>query len=468
MTGFSEFRNIVGRVRPVRIWILAGLFMMFFLCLIPGCGGRKRVGVDVSTDRTPWVTVPPGPVLVRVGLAEEQDSVKLEADGPCVLLADRDRNRIGRYAGPLIFSAHRRGSNISWSLGNSQGEATTIVLQPVDPTSRISWDGQLYRGDIILIPTASRSGLTVVNLVELERYLCGVVPWEIGRPERDALAALEAQAVAARTYTISHLGARQSLGFDVWASVMDQVYRGAADEYVLCNEAIANTAGLVLRSDGQEIEAFYSATCGGMTSDVAEVWPRQARPYLVSHPDADGKKDFCAGGRYYTWETSWTGEQLDTILARTLPEYLEYMGAEYRVAWAGTLFQPTSDQSDRLRPGRLRRLEIVDRTSSGRVGKLAVFTDAGVYYVRGDRVRWVLPPPDGNPFILRSANFVLDVSETAGRPAMVTARGRGYGHGIGMCQVGALAMARQGYSSVQILEHYYPGAVLEPISRDGK
>ena len=83
---------------------------------------------------------------------------------------------------------------------------------------------------------------------------------------------------AARTYTVSHLGAREELGFDVWAGVMDQVSRGSAQEDPDCNTAIATTAGLVLRYEDREIEAFYSAACGGTTSQIEEVWPRPPTP----------------------------------------------------------------------------------------------------------------------------------------------------------------------------------------------
>ena len=126
-------------------------------------------------------------------------------------------------------------------LGEASGTATALILQPVDPVHRLGHSQQKYRGDFLVRPTPGSAGLTLINNIDLENYLKGVVPWEIGRHDRDRLAALEAQAVAARTYTISHLGARKARGFDLYASVQDQVYKGAADEDALCNEAIANT-----------------------------------------------------------------------------------------------------------------------------------------------------------------------------------------------------------------------------------
>ena len=85
--------------------------------------------------------------------------------------------------------------------------------------------------------------------------------------------------------------------------------------------------------------------------------------------------------------------------------------------------------------------------------------------MRGDRVRWVLAPASGNPAILRSALFEVELVWRDGDLAEVAARGRGYGHGIGLCQAGSLAMAQRGHSYQAILGHYYPGAVLTSVAR---
>jgi stage II sporulation protein D len=339
-----------------------------------------------------------------------------------------------------------------------------VILQPTDPAHRVLHDGRQYRGEFLILPSPKSPGLTLVNNLDLEDYLRGVVPWEIGRHGEDKLAALAAQAVAARTYTISHLGARSEHGFDVFATVMDQVYQGAKDEDELCNQAIDRTRGLVLRSGGEEIEAYYSACCGGVSSNIHEVWPLGDKPYLTSHADAvRGSRPFCADYRYYDWREEWTVSQLEAILARTLPEYLDYMGEGSRAAWAGPRFRPARRGDNGAVPGRLKDLEILEKTTSGRVAKLALRTEAGEYLVRGDRVRWVLAPASGNPAILRSARFEVELTYRDGGLAEIAARGKGYGHGIGLCQSGALEMARQGHDYRSILEHYYRGAVLQKV-----
>ncbi len=432
--------------------------------LVAGCGGPKRLP-PVNTEPLPR----PGPGtlavprLLGVGLAEDRDEIVVAATGPATVIDGASGRTLARLAGSgATLTCRRRGAGVVWFVAGEQGAAPSVRLVPADPERRVVWGDDHFRGEFLVIPAPARStGLTLVNNVELEAYLRGVVPWEIGRHDRDALAALEAQAVAARTYTVSHLGARSDRGFDLFADVMDQVYRGARDEDPLCNEAIEATAGQVLRSGGDEIEAYYSACCGGVTSQVEEVWPKAAQPYLVSHKDGPPDGDpWCAGSRYYNWRETWSRPELEAILARTLPEYLQYATTNGRAPWAGIPFTPRGGGSDPGRPGGLRGLEILGRTTSGRVAELAVVTDAGTYHVRGDRVRWVLSPASGNPAILRSDLFDLELERVGDEIRTVAVRGRGYGHGIGLCQTGALAMARAGRSVTWILAHYYPGAVL--------
>jgi len=345
-----------------------------------------------------------------------------------------------------------------------------LILRPVDVDTRVSQGDFEYRGEFLVICAPIGAGLTLVNNVDLESYLKGVVPWEIGRHPEERLAALQAQAVAARTYTVSHWGARRSRGFDVFASVMDQVYKGAADEDPLCNRAVDSTAGLVLKDSGREIEAYYSACCGGVSSNIQEVWARAARPYLKKTDDGpdQGGQAYCAESSYYHWRESWTIGQLEEILASKLPEYLDWVAeSPARAKWTGPVFSPRDGSSDSHRPGKLRNLEVLSRTTSGRVANLAVSTDAGVYHVRGDRTRWVMQPASGNPFILRSAFFHLELERDGSQLVRVGARGRGYGHGIGLCQTGALARATQGQSYQEILGHYYAGAVLTKLAAGG-
>lgn len=451
-----------------------------------GCAGRRRGPVVVpppvvvapaplpgSPAPTPADTLTPEaepvlrraePVWLAIGLVSGKPRLELTAEAETELLGGEGARVLARLpAGAACVLEAGRGG-VAWRGGGKNGVAAPpLLLRPVDPRHGLIWGDTPYGGEMrVLRP---QSGLTLINAVELEEYLRGVVPWEIGRPGEPGLAALEAQAVAARTYSLAHRGDRSSLGFDLWADVQDQVYHGRRGADRWCDLAVANTRGLVLRHGGREIEAYYCSTCGGRTSDVHEVWPREARPYLVSVADGPPDSSWCRGSPLFRWEKSWSAADLERVLQRTLPEYLQWLSASpARRDWAGEGFAPARSGADARRPGRLRGLEIAERTSCGRVARLDIRTDAGVYRIRGDRVRWVLVPVEGRFSILESASFDLTVDKGRdGAPRRVSVAGRGFGHGVGLCQHGALAMARAGRSFREILAHYYPGARLEAV-----
>lgn len=447
-------------------WPGPAAVLTLILLLSLGCVTPKRLPPVATSEQLPAA---PSivPLLLGVGLAEQESNLTLTSTGPCVILDGGTGKLLARTVGssePL--SCRRAGSGVSWLIGGKEGQAGSVVVQPIDPEHRVCRDDALYRGEFLVIPTpAKAAGLTLVNNVELEAYLRGVVPWEIGRHGPDRMAALAAQAVAARTYTVAHIGARQAHGFDLFADVMDQVYRGCAQEDSLCNQAIDQTSGQILRWQGEEISAYYSACCGGVTSQLEEVWALPGQPYLITHTDGPGRgqEPYCAGSRHFQWTEKWTAVRLTEILQKTLPVYTQWAGDSARQVWAGPVFRPSESPADPARPGRLLDMKISQRTTSGRVAKLEIATEAGVYTVRGDRVRWVLQPAGGRYAILRSALFDLTLSKSDEVLTGIEAVGHGFGHGIGLCQIGALEMARRGRSAQEILAHYYPGAELTRI-----
>ncbi len=449
-----------------RIFARGLLLILVFSGLCSGCA-PKRLAPLIPWEEPPAEVVSlVAPTLLGVGLIEGQNRLLLEINGPGLVLDSRSGERLHRFgAGGGRLQCSRQGDLVVWTVDGLRSEQAGIIMQPLDPQKRVSHDEKDYRGEFLIIPSPKSGGLTLVNQVGLESYLYGVVPWEIGRHGEEKKSALAAQAVAARTYTISHLGSRNSRGFDVYASVMDQVYKGSRHEDALCNEAVEETVGQVLISQGRLVDAYYSACCGGHASRVEKVWPRKAETYLVDHPDSpgSGQKAFCSESKYFNWVESWEAGRLQEILQETLPAYLAYMTKGGRQAWAQPSFTSSQAGVDPMRPGKLLDLEITDYTPSGRIAQLQITTEAGTYHVRGDRVRWVLTPASGKPSILRSAGFELEKVRRDGRLKKVSVRGRGFGHGIGLCQTGALEMAAQGYSAAEILVHYYPGSVLRRL-----
>jgi stage II sporulation protein D len=302
------------------------------------------------------------------------------------------------------------------------------------------WNGNWYRGAFRIF-ASTPSGVTVVNEVDLESYLRSVLPNEIGSPPESDFEAVKAQAVAARSYTLAYLGRRAEFGFDLYATVEDQVYAGITRENAQSDRALGETRGEVLLSGDEPIHALYSSACGGRTANVEDVWPWNWTPYLRSVRDADGPggQPYCTRSSNFRWREEWD-----------VAPFLEAL-RQYGVPEGGNPAMLEGDLLD---------VRVKNRSRCGRVQDLAVTTTAGDFVVHGDRVRWALRRP-GGVAILRSSFFKIGLlRDDAGRAVRVVATGGGNGHGIGLCQWGAMGMARAGHGYREILQHYYHTARL--------
>lgn len=401
--------------------------------------GAACAGPPPPGEPAPARAVTAEPVL-RVGVAVHVDTVTLSSDGWI-------RFEDGRSGAPIAVT----DSGTSWRV-TRDGDAVRLVrpdgyrspphaeirAEPVSAALRVN--GTAYRGGVRLL-RGRDGGVTAVNTVALEDYLLGVVPAEIGARPTSELEAVKAQAVAARTYALSYLSARDSLGFDVFGDVGDQVYRGISAESEVTTRAVRETRGVVATYGGRLIEAYYHSTCGGSTASIEDVWPRPVQPYLVPVSDrieGGGERSYCDISPHFRWTERWTLAELRAILQETLPP---------RTGIAAASLGTVSD------------VRVTERTERGRVRKLEFETTRASYQVRGNDIRWVLEPAVGRP--LRSTYFVASWSRGSGGDAVLTAEGGGWGHGVGMCQWGAIGRARAGQSYEQILRTYYYGIELE-------
>ncbi len=165
--------------------------------------------------------------------------------------------------------------------GSSLSLASPVDVYGAAPEVRVSVDGTTYRGSLRVLVNP-RGTLNVVNRVDLEDYLYGVVPAEMGPKRFDAIEGLKAQAVAARTYALAHRGQFESEGYDICPGPKCQAYGGAAVEDPLSTAAVDGTRGLVLAYGGEFADALYVSTCGGVTENVENVFSGGPVPYLVS------------------------------------------------------------------------------------------------------------------------------------------------------------------------------------------
>jgi stage II sporulation protein D (peptidoglycan lytic transglycosylase) len=304
----------------------------------------------------------------------------------------------------------------------------------------LSIDGKPYRGEILF--TASDSGLAVINSLAMDDYLMGVVPLEMGlRPASDS-AAVQAQAVTARSYAHTHLTPNRA--YDVTAGTLDQLYGGVAAENAVASQAVEATRGLVLRYGGRIVNAPYHSTCGGSTAASSEVWRSEDEPYLrqVSDRIPGTERFYCDLAPRFSWTRRFDARTLNAAVS-------QYLGRYANVPSTGA--------------GMVHGITIASHTLSGRVGTITVNTDRGNYVLRGNDIRYVLRAPGDE--ILNSTYFSLDQSSASdGSLVQLVIRGFGYGHGVGMCQWGAIGRARAGQDFRAILRAYYPGTSVGPAS----
>jgi stage II sporulation protein D len=157
---------------------------------------------------------------------------------------------------------------------------SVLYFIPSHPQSVLSYNGRNYRGILILRSTAK--GIVLVNLLNLEDYLKGVVPGELSPDQFGEIEALKAQAVAARTYAVKNMGQYRTLGYDLSDTPSSQVYGGLDAERPLSTQAVDETKGEVARYRGELINALYMSTCGGMTEDVENIFSGRPEAYLKS------------------------------------------------------------------------------------------------------------------------------------------------------------------------------------------
>ncbi len=265
------------------------------------------------------------------------------------------------------------------------------------------------------------AGLAVVNELPLEEYLVGVLVAETG--DRWPAEALRAQAIVARTYAAYHRAIAAGRPYHLVASTAHQQYAGLTPASSPARGAVLETAGQVLRWQGELFPAFYHTESGGYTEDPRTVFAARNMPALrpVVCP-------FSIGSPHYYWT-------LELRLA-DLTERLRRGGVEV---------------------GRVTGIEVSERTLSLRATAVTVRGTRGAARLRGNDFRRLVGYD-----VLKSTLFAVAVD---GERA--TFAGRGYGHGVGLCQWGARGMAEQGYTATQILEFYYPGAVLGTLE-DGR
>ena len=387
------------------------------------CAGL--VGLAVGSTEVPAAHAAPS---IRVLLASDVQQMELQADHVIWATDARDRARMYRSSvrievrgQDLVLNGTRvSGDHVTLRAGDQDlqlwlprhnGNGNGSLLQPEDEKSVVQVSG--------LVQLVRRGkGLLVINQVDLEEYVKGVVPAEVSSAWHTEM--LKAQAVAARTYALYQHMLSASRDYDVAAGIQDQVYHGRQGIDARVEQAVESTRGLVITHQGAPIYAAFSSTAAGITEDAVIVWSKDL-PYLkgVECP-------FDLESPYYQWKASFKLE--------TLEQNLRQQG---------------------FTVGTIATLTPLAYSRAGRVATLRILHSKGELMLRGEELRKAV-----GYTVVPSTQFTI---ESFG-PDVVLA-GYGAGHAVVLCQWGAKELAELGYSFSSILSYYYPGTELQQASQ---
>jgi SpoIID/LytB domain protein len=352
---------------------------------------------------------------------------------------------------------------VSWVINGTRYSQTNVKISTDKNLIRVNKTtnpdkARLYAGQMNLQPNAYGT-YTLVNEVSLETYLRGVVPYEIGTNAPKA--AIEAQAILARTYVLRNVRRFAVDDYQLCADTHCQVYFGLNGVAPTTDKAIAATKGMVLTYQNQLVDALYSSTTGGVTASFSDIWNGEDRPYLKPIVDApiniwdlsrqnlaDEKNlqqfiNLEKGFNESEWDLfRWRKETKIEDITKGLQKFLQVKKSPY------SKFKT------------IQAMSIVKRSDSGRILELAVKTDIGVFTLHKDEVRSAFAAPISTLFYIQPLN--KGQSSLWGYAFI----GGGFGHGVGLSQTGAQNLAKLGWSSPKILQFYYPSTQIQILNHE--
>ncbi len=390
--------------------------LIFAITLWPFNEPAEEVPVsDASQSRKTQLELPDNLhefEFVDVMLAQNVPQITVETSSTYEVF---DRNQRTLFKGKKIVATRIRPSTHGIQMGSQIFKDTPITIQTDGGSIRVG--KQVYRHALKIWRESDRA-ISVVNEINVEDYLKGVLPWE-ANPSWP-VEALKAQAVASRTFalfkSIEHQEEKSSLSKDV----LSQVYKGKALENPRTDQAIQATSGEILTYAGKIFPAYFHSTCGGHTTRADHVWPVQ------KHPAMHGVScNFCWQSKHFRWKSEYTRVEIETALRK-------------RGIRVNGIIKMVPSEID----------------ASGRVRTFVIHHKQGKTKVNANEMRiWFDPARFKStllqPILRRGNKFIF--------------RGRGWGHGVGLCQYGMKGLADLGYSYRQILEYYYPGSEITKI-----
>ena len=438
-------------------WVFQSLYLLFAVIIISSSAMAATPVLDVGIV----LNKPSIEIACSTGLL-----VRSQKGGRLLIRMSKNRK--------LNFS---RTGKVIRTIGNKVGKEFFV-----EPAGRgfLSVSGKEYRGHFIVKASVKSQSLNLVNQIDIEEYLKGVLKAEMlasFKPE-----ALKAQAIVSRTFALRHKDQFRARGYGIKASEQSQMYKGVSGEDVRTTVAVMATRGIVLINNNELIESSYHSCCGGRTESNEAVWKGTPKPYSRSV-----RCTWCKDAPHYEWKADLTYDEIEKAL--------EGHGWEL---------------------GSIAKLEL-DYSESGRVRYVVITTGKGrEVYIPGNKFRIIVDrrklkslkfvfkdDPVGDllamnpdlvpsssslnstgelPGSLNSSTFSTEAAQfsnekdmaiqaiisgylnnyTASKKKLIVT-GRGFGHGVGLCQWGAQGLAKKGFSFRKILGYYYKETKLRKI-----
>ena len=399
--------------------------------IISGCSGSPRFTSKNDDVGGRYSKVSEGDAI-RVLIENPSDYFTWTVESTISLSIDGKKSGIINRGS--VIDIVPNGNDVNLKISGRNVSGNVIEFLPED--GMIKFKGHSYRGTIKIF--ADNNSLSIVNSLPLEDYLKGVLPLEMPTGiNNENYEALKAFAICARTYSFNKLSENKST-FDVYLDTRDQIYGGVESEKEITNKAVDETRDLILTYNDKPAITYYSAACGGHTENVKNVFISNGLdiPYLAGVKD--GEEPYCSIAPKFEWEGKYTQSVfVDRLKSAGLIDNVNFIVSEVEVA-------------SRFESGRVNELRIALTSDVGENKVVSVF---------GNNIRSVIRTPD-NKGILRSNLF--DISLENGE---IIIRGKGYGHGVGLCQWGSIYLSRNGWNYQAILNHYFLGTQIGKIHK---
>ena len=376
--------------------------------MIGGCSSSKRFSNNVNTSSGKSEIINP----IRILLDENEDKLSLFTDFG-VLLFDENILLTNIHSADKI-NVTSKSDKIEIKINGKVFSSGLFYLRSDTQNGIISLSGKKYRGALKIFKGNSK--IQLVNQVSLEDYVKGVMNEEMpaGKDEK-RYEALKAFSICARTYAFNKMKMNKDY-FDIYSDTRDQVYGGVDGESSFTNKIVDETKGQLLFFDDKPAVIFYHSTCGGSTENVNNVFGKNDLPYL--YEVFDGSEPYCKISPAFEWLENYSNK----IFVERLYNSKQIDSKNFFV----------------------RDIKIKSRFDSGRVNELEIILldkneNENIVLLKGNSIRNIIKNSSGKS-MLKSTMFDIKIN----KDNSITIEGKGYGHGVGLCQWGAIGLALDG------------------------